>query len=89
MLRTWFTDAHYALRRLRLRPGYSLLSILTLSLGIGGTAAVYGVAKPVLFEPLPYANAEEVGVFSAGGGWNEQEYTYLRDKVPGFRSVAT
>jgi predicted permease len=88
MLRTWITDAHYAVRRLRFRPGYSLLSILTLSLGIGGTAAVYGVAKPVLFEPLPYANASEVGTFWMSGSWNEEEYLFLRGKFPGFRAVA-
>lgn len=89
MLRTLITDLHYAARRLRLRPGYSLLSILTLSLGIGGTAAVFGVAKPVLFEPLPFANASDVGTFWMSGSWTEEEYVYLRGKFPGFRAVAT
>ncbi|HEV8236573.1 MAG TPA: hypothetical protein VGP84_18300, partial [Gemmatimonadaceae bacterium] len=57
MLRTWLTDAHYAARRLRARPVYTSLSVLTLALGIGGTAAVFGIARPVIFDRLPYANA--------------------------------
>src|SRR6476659_4391634 len=36
-------DLRYALRRLRSRPLYALLSILTLSLGVGGTAAAFGL----------------------------------------------
>ena len=88
MLRTWFTDAHYAARRLRARPVYSLLAVLTLALGIGGTAAVFGIARPVILDPLPYANANEVGTFWMPGWWTEEEFLYLRGKFPGFRLVA-
>jgi len=88
MLKTWISDARYALRRLRARPTYTLLSILTLALGIGGTAAVFGVARPLLFDPLPYAHANEVVTFWMPYWWTEEEYTYLRDKYTGFRDVA-
>lgn len=88
MLKTFFADARYAARRLRTRPGYSVLSILTLALGVGGTAAVFGIARPVMFEPLPYANASEVTTFWAGGDWNESEFTFMRGRVPGYQSVA-
>ena len=37
-------DGRYAIRMLRRRPTYALLSILTLALGVGGTASVYGVS---------------------------------------------
>src|SRR5687768_869061 len=89
MLRTWITDARYAARRLRARPGFTLLSIITLALGVGGTAAVFGIARPLIFDPLPYANAAEVGTFWMGGSWKEEEFVYLRGKIPGFRLVAT
>ena len=89
MLRTWITDARYAARRLRARPGFTLLSILTLALGVGGTAAVFGIARPLIIDPLPYANADNVGMFWMGGSWTEQEFVYLRGKIPGFRQVAT
>ena len=46
-------DIKYAVRRLRHRPSYSLLAILPLALGIGGTAAVFGVARPLILDPLP------------------------------------
>jgi putative ABC transport system permease protein len=87
MLKSFLTDAHYAARRLRARPTYTLLSVLTLALGIGGTTAVFGVARPLLFDPLPYANANEVVTFWMPGWWTEEEFLYLRDKFSGFRAV--
>jgi len=56
-------DSRYAIRMLRRRPMYALLSVLTLALGVGGTASVYGVARGVLFDPLPFVHEREVGVF--------------------------
>ena len=56
-------DSCYAVRILRRRPVYALLSVLTLALGIGGTSAVFGVAHGVLLSPLPYAHERELGVF--------------------------
>jgi putative ABC transport system permease protein len=89
MLQTWISDARYAARRLRARPTYTLLAVLTLALGIGGTTAVFGIARPLLVDPLPYANADEVVTFWMPGWWNEEEYLFLRDKFSelGFRSV--
>jgi predicted permease len=87
MLKSWITDARYAVRRLRSRPTYTILSILTLALGIGGTTAVFGIARPLLFDPLPYANAKEVVTFWMPGWWNEEEFMYFRGRIPGFRAV--
>ncbi len=88
MLSTLIADARYTVRRLLARPGYALLAVLTLALGVGGTAATYGVARGVLFEPLPYANAREVGVFWKKTDWTEEEFLFIRGRVPGFRQVA-
>jgi putative ABC transport system permease protein len=87
-MRTWLTDAHYAVRRLRVRPVYTIIAVSTLALGVGGTAAVFGIARPVIFDPLPYANANEVGTFWMPGWWTEEEFLYLRGKIPGFQLVA-
>jgi hypothetical protein len=83
-------DRRRALRRPSpARPaGYALVAVLTLALGIGGVAAVYGVARPVLFDALPYAHAREVGTFWMGGSWTEEEFVHLRGRIPGFRQVA-
>ena len=81
-------DSWYAVRVLRRRPVYALLSVLTLALGIGGTAAVFGVAHGVLLSPLPYAHERELGVFWMKTDWTHEEYLHIRGRTPGFRQVA-
>jgi putative ABC transport system permease protein len=81
-------DCWYAIRILRRRPVYAVLSVLTLALGIGGTASVYGVAHGVLLSPLPYAHEREIGVFWMKTDWTHEEYLYIRGRTPGFRQVA-
>ena len=81
-------DTRYAIRVLRRRPTYALLSVLTLALGVGGTASVYGVARGVLLDPLPFAHEREVGVFWKKTDWTHEEFLYIRGRVPGFRQVA-
>ena len=88
MLNSWIADARYAVRRLRAHVGYTLLAVLTLALGVGGTAAVFGIARPLLFQALPYAHAGEVGMFWMPGWWYEAEFSFLRGRFPGFREVA-
>jgi putative ABC transport system permease protein len=55
-----FRDLVHATRTLRRSPGYSLAVVLTLALGIGGTAAVTSVLRSVLLRPLSYAPADRV-----------------------------
>ena len=81
-------DSWYAIRILRRRPLYALLSVLTLGLGIGSTTAVFGVADAVLLRPLPYAHERELGVFWMKTDWTHEEYLYIRGRTPGFRQVA-
>ena len=81
-------DAGYAIRILRRRVVYALLSVLTLALGIAGTTAVFGVAQGVLLNPLPYAHERELGVFWLKTDWTHEEYLYIRGRTPGFQQVA-
>ena len=67
---------------------YASVAVLTLALGVGGTASTYGVARGVLFDPLPYAHAREIGVFWKKTDWTEEEFLHIRGRVPGFREVA-
>jgi predicted permease len=53
-------DLKYGVRSLLRAPLFSLLAILTLALGIGANAAVFGVVKSVLLDALPYADAGRV-----------------------------
>ncbi|HVS65953.1 MAG TPA: ABC transporter permease [Thermoanaerobaculia bacterium] len=53
-------DTVTALRALRRRPGFSLLVIATLGLGLGGLTAIWTVIGGVLLEPLPYAEPDRL-----------------------------
>lgn len=84
----WIMDARHAVRRLVRRPRYATLAILTLALGIGGTAAVFGIARTIFFDPLPYKAPESIALFSSPFDWSRQEFAFFRGRVPGFSQVA-
>jgi putative ABC transport system permease protein len=81
-------DLRYAVRRLKSRPTYALLAVLTLALGVGGTAAAFGLVRGLLLNPLPYPAEERLGLFWASGGWSEREFLYLSPDWAGFSAVA-
>src|SRR5262245_2482166 len=61
-------DIRYGVRSLRRNPGFALVIIVTMALGIGANTAIFSVVNGVLLRPLPYRDGDKLVVLHQGQG---------------------
>jgi macrolide transport system ATP-binding/permease protein len=93
-------DLRYALRTLRQNPGFALVAIISLALGIGANAAMFSFADALVLRPLPVPDAsglvmvqsqqrgEKIGGFAAYFQMSYPDYVDVRDKSRSFQGLS-
>jgi len=87
-------DIRYALRSFRRAPGFTLVALVTLALGIGGTTAIYSIVDGVLLRPLPYSDPgrilriNRIGATGGLDSFSAADYRDLKKDATSFAALA-
>src|SRR5262245_3373062 len=72
-------EIRFGLRVLRKNPGFTLVAILTLALGIGANSAIFSLVSGILFRPLPFAEPDRL--MSIRASYPRGAFVAMRDQV--------
>lgn len=82
-------DLRYAGRALRRNPGFTIVAVLTLALGIGANTAIFSVVNGVLLRPLPYPDPGRlVRVFTSFRGSGTERYAVSQPEFMDYKGLA-
>ena len=87
-------DIKYSLKVLLKNPGFTIVAVITLALGIGANTAIFSVVNAVLLRPLPYGNADRLvwawGKSPSGdkGAVSPPDYMDFRQQSQSFEQLA-
>lgn len=94
MLKDW----RFGVRMLSKQPGFTVIAVLTLGLGVGATSAVFSLIQGVLLTPPPYRHPEQLVVIESGRsdgkqveraqGWAAAQWTDWQKKSKSFEGIA-
>ena len=89
-MRGWILDITYALRLIRRAPGFTLLAVLCLGLGIGANASIFSVLNALFLRPMPVQDPQRLVVLSreANPLFSYPDYADLRDRSQSFAGLA-
>ena len=91
-MRTLWQDLRFGARMLMKKPGFTLIAVITLALGIGANAAVFTLIEGVFLRPFPIAEPERVVALSLktkSGEMHAFSYPYYKDFRDITRTFAT
>jgi len=66
-IETFWRDLRYAARMLQRSPGFTLVAVLSLAIGIGGNTAIFSVVDAILLKSLPVRDPEQLRVVQWAG----------------------
>lgn len=79
----WVGDFRFAVRTLVKNPGFALVAVVTIGLGIGANTAIFSVVRSVVMAPLPYENPDELVVL--WGEMRNRNVLYFPSSPPDFK----
>src|ERR1051325_6079727 len=77
-------DVRYSLRQLRQKPGFAVIAILTLALGIGANTAIYSLLDQALLRRLPVPPPEQLVLLRSSGSNSGRTSSYGGDDKNSF-----